>query len=54
MDKSLQELQEMLRIADGEMKKSSSMLMIQEGEKRIKKIKRKATLKITLKYKGKI
>jgi gag-polypeptide of LTR copia-type len=53
MDKSLQELQEMLRIADGEMKKSSSNLMIQESGRRIKKIKRKATPKVAFKYKGK-
>jgi gag-polypeptide of LTR copia-type len=49
MDKSLQELKGMLRIADGEMKKSSSNLMIQEGRSRIKKMKRKATPKVALK-----
>jgi hypothetical protein len=43
----------MLRIADGEMKKSSSNLMIQEGGSRIKKMKRKATPKVALKYKSK-
>jgi gag-polypeptide of LTR copia-type len=37
MDKSLQELQGMLRIADMNMKKSSSILVIQEGAMRIKK-----------------
>jgi gag-polypeptide of LTR copia-type len=36
MDKSLHELQGMLRITDGEMKKSFSILMIQEGGKNIK------------------
>ena len=49
MDKSLQELQGMLRIAYGDMKKSSSVLMIQEGGRKIKKKKRKWLLK----YKGK-
>jgi hypothetical protein len=49
----LQELKGILRIADGEMKKSSSNLMIQEGGSRIKKIKRKATPKVALKYKSK-
>jgi hypothetical protein len=39
----------MLSIADGEMKKSSSNLMIQEGGSRIKKMKRKATPKVSLK-----
>jgi gag-polypeptide of LTR copia-type len=53
MDKSLQELKGMLRIADGEMKKSSSNLMIQEGGSRIKKMKHKATPKVTFKYKSK-
>jgi hypothetical protein len=43
----------MLMIADGEMKKSSSNLMIQEGGSRIKKMKRKVTPKVTLKYKSK-
>jgi hypothetical protein len=43
----------MLRIADGEMKQSFSILMIQESGKRIKKMKHKATPKVTLKYKGK-
>jgi hypothetical protein len=43
----------MLRIADGEMKKSFSNLMIQEGGRRIKKTKRKATPKVAFKYKGK-
>jgi hypothetical protein len=42
-----------LRIADGEMKKSFSILMIQESGKRIKKKKRKVTLKVALKYKNK-
>jgi gag-polypeptide of LTR copia-type len=53
MDKSLHELQGMLRITDREMKKSSSNLMIQEGGTRIKKTKRKATPKMVLKYKSK-
>jgi hypothetical protein len=53
IDKSLQELQKMLRIADGEMKKSSSNLMIQEGGRRIKNIKHKVTPKVAPKYKGK-
>jgi gag-polypeptide of LTR copia-type len=53
MDKSLHELKGMLRIADGKMKKSSSNLMIQEGESRIKKTKHKVTPKVTLKYKSK-
>jgi hypothetical protein len=53
IDKSLQELQGMLRIADGEMKKSFSTLMIQESGKRIKKMKCKVTPKVALKYKGK-
>jgi hypothetical protein len=53
MDKSLQELQGMLRVADGNMKKSFFILMSQGGGKRIKKMKRKATPKVTLKYKGK-
>jgi hypothetical protein len=35
------------------MKKSSSNLMIQEGGNRIKKMKRKVTPKVTLKYKSK-
>jgi hypothetical protein len=43
----------MLRIADEEMKKSYSILMIQECGKRIKKTKHKATPKVALKYKGK-
>jgi hypothetical protein len=43
----------MLRIADGEIKKSSSILMIQEGGKKIKKTKHKVTPKVALKYKGK-
>jgi hypothetical protein len=42
----------MLRIADGEMKKSSSNLMIQKGGSRIKKMKRKTTLKVAFKYKS--
>jgi hypothetical protein len=42
-----------LRIADGEMKKSSSNLMIQEGGSRIKKTKHKVTPKVALKYKSK-
>jgi hypothetical protein len=37
MDKSLQELKGMLMIADGEMKKSFSNLMILESGSRIKK-----------------
>jgi hypothetical protein len=53
MGKNLQKLQGMLRIADGEMKKSYSILMIQESGKMIKKTKRKATPKVTLKYKDK-
>jgi hypothetical protein len=53
MNKSLQELKRILRIADGEMKKSSSNLMIQEGESKIKKTKRKVTPKVALKYKSK-
>jgi gag-polypeptide of LTR copia-type len=53
MDKSLHELQGMLMITDGEMKKNSSNLMIQEGGTRIKKTKHKVTPKIVLKYKGK-
>jgi hypothetical protein len=44
----------MLRIADVEMKKSSSILMIQESGKMIKKTKYKATPKMALKYKGKV
>jgi hypothetical protein len=35
------------------MKKSSSNLMIQESGNKIKKMKRKATPKVALKYKGK-
>jgi hypothetical protein len=53
MDKSLHELKEMLRIADEEMKKSSSNLMIQESGNMIKKMKHKMTLKVTFKYKSK-
>jgi gag-polypeptide of LTR copia-type len=53
MDKSLQELQGMLRITDGEMKKSSSILVIQEGTRKIKKMKRKMTPKVAPKYKDK-
>jgi gag-polypeptide of LTR copia-type len=53
MDKSLQKLQGMLRIANGEIKKSYSILMIQEGGMRIKKMKHKVTPKVALKYKGK-
>jgi gag-polypeptide of LTR copia-type len=53
MDKSLQEIKEMLRIADGEMKKSSYNIMIQEGGSRIKKTKHKVTPKVALKYKSK-
>jgi gag-polypeptide of LTR copia-type len=53
IDKILQDLQGILRIADGEMKKSFSILMIQESGKRIKKKKRKVTLKVALKYKNK-
>ena len=49
MDKSLQELQGMLRIADGDMKKKSSVLMIQAGGRKIKK----APKKVAPKYKGK-
>jgi len=48
MDKSLQELQGMLRITNGDMKKSSSVLMIQEGGRKIKEKK-----KVAPKYKGK-
>jgi hypothetical protein len=43
----------MLKIADGEMKKSSSNLMNQEGGSRIKKMKRNAIPKVALKYKSK-
>ena len=50
MDKSLQELLGMLRIADDDMKKRSSIFMIQEGGRKIKKKKRKWLLK----YKGKV
>ena len=46
MDKSLQELQGMLRIADGDMKKRSSVFMIQEGGRKIKKKKKKVTPKV--------
>jgi gag-polypeptide of LTR copia-type len=53
MDKSLQELQGMLRIAEVDMKKSSSVLMVLEGVRRTKKMKRKATPKVAPKYKGK-
>jgi len=49
MDKSLQELQGMLRVADDDMKKTSSVLMIREGGKKIKK----APKKVAPKYKGK-
>ena len=49
MDKSLQELQGMLRIADGNMIKSSHVLMIQEGGRKINKAKEKKATK----YKGK-
>jgi hypothetical protein len=52
MDKSLQEFQGMLRITDGEMKKSSSSLVIQEGARKIKRMKRKATPKVTPKVQG--
>ena len=45
MDKSLQELQGMLRIADGDMKKSSHVLMIRESGRKIKKAKRKTVTK---------
>ncbi|XP_078170700.1 uncharacterized protein LOC144564967 [Carex rostrata] len=45
MDKSLQELQGMLRIADGDMKKKSSVLMIQAGGKKIKKAPKKVAPK---------
>jgi hypothetical protein len=41
MDKSLQELQGMLRIADGDIEKSSHVLIIQEGGRKIEKAKRK-------------
>jgi hypothetical protein len=44
----------MLRIADGEMKKSSSILIIQKGGKIIKKMKHKVTPKVTLKYRSKV
>jgi hypothetical protein len=43
----------MLRIADGKMNKSSSILMIKESEKRIKRTKHKVTPKVALKYKDK-
>jgi hypothetical protein len=43
----------MLRITDGEMKKSSSIPVIQEGARKIKRMKRKATPKVAPKYKGK-
>ena len=46
MDKSLQELLGMLRIADGDMKKRSSVFMIQEGGRKIKKKKKKVTPKV--------
>ena len=49
MDKSLQELQGMLRTAEGDMKKGSHVLMIQEGGRKIKKAKGKKAQK----YKGK-
>jgi DnaJ-class molecular chaperone len=53
MDKSLQELRGMLRIADVDMKKNSSVLMIREGARRTKRMKRKTTPKVAPKYKGK-
>jgi gag-polypeptide of LTR copia-type/Zinc knuckle len=53
IDNSLQELQGMLRIADKDMKKSSSILVIQEGARKIKKMKHKATPKVAPKYKDK-
>jgi gag-polypeptide of LTR copia-type len=53
MDKSLQELQGMLRIANGDMKKSFFILVIQKGARRIKKMKRKTTPKVAPKYKDK-
>jgi len=49
MEKSLQELQGMLRIADDDMKKNSSILMIQAGSRKIKKTPKK----MAPKYKGK-
>ena len=49
MDKSLQELQAMLRVADDDMKKSSSVLMIHAGGRKIKK----APKKMAPKYLGK-
>jgi hypothetical protein len=48
MEKSLQELQGMLSIAKDDMKKSSSVLVIRAGEKKVKTSKKKAD-----KYKGK-
>jgi hypothetical protein len=39
----------MLRITDGDMKKGSSILMIQKGRRKIKKMKKK----VAPKYKGK-
>lgn len=41
MNKSLQELQGMLRIDDGDIENSSHVLMIQEGGRKIEKAKRK-------------
>jgi acyl CoA:acetate/3-ketoacid CoA transferase beta subunit len=49
MDKSLQELQGILRIADSDTENSSHVLMIQAGGRKIKKAKRK----VVPKYKGK-
>jgi hypothetical protein len=43
----------MLRIADVDMKKSSFVLMVLEGVRRTKRMKRKATPKVAPKYKGK-
>jgi gag-polypeptide of LTR copia-type len=53
INKSLQELKRMLRVVDGDIKKSSSIFMIQEGGRKNKKMKRKATPKVGSKYKGK-
>jgi hypothetical protein len=41
LDKSLQELQGMLRITDKDIENSSHVLMIQEGGRKIKKAKGK-------------
>ena len=49
LDKSLQELQGMLRITDDDIENSSHVLMIQEGGRK----KRKQKGKMAIKYKGK-